>query len=122
MGRKQEARGFIIRKQLKKKVSDSQFLKILEKGDATQKAESLWNAGMSEKVTRRPRECGKKERKSFLEGVGVPLGSRRTEMKDPERASAEHSAWESLGEREQVGVEELRGRRGDPHQAGRTAF
>lgn len=76
---------------------------------------------MSEKVTRRPRECGKKERKSFLEGVGAPLGSWRTEMKDLERGSAERSAWESLGEGEQVGAKALRARQGDRHPAGRTA-
>lgn len=44
-------------------------MKILEKGDATQKAESLWNAKMSEKVTRRPRVWGKK-RAEELPGRG----------------------------------------------------
>lgn len=59
---------------------------------------------MSEEVTlRRPRMWEKREEE--FPGRGKhPFG--RTEMKDLEMGTAEHSAWESLGEGKQVGVKE----------------
>lgn len=39
-------------------------------------------------------------------GVGVPLGYWRPELKDMEMGTAERSAWESRGERKQVGMKE----------------
>lgn len=53
--------------------------------------------------SRQEQECGKRERKSFLEGQ-APLGNSRDE--GPGNGICGHSAWESLGGRKQVGAKE----------------
>lgn len=82
-------RSFFHQKSIRK-VSDSQFLKTGGK-KMQHNADSLWNSKMSEEVTLRPRECGKKGEEEFPGRGRGPFG--RTEMKGMEMGTVPGKVW-----------------------------